>query len=240
LDWAVFGAADGATHASLWTATSGGLTVGVSEQNAFGLRRANNFSSLFDGTQWHLATDVPSPGFYFGGHFDAPPDTIGTGSAVTPGTPGDHLMGLIGNASQTGVMTMNLTSTFNVQNLGFRLSTTSTAAFSTEIQVWSGANGTGTLLTDYLSGTFAQGGGTCAALAITVSNPPAPCNDAPFVAFLNYAHIGSLVITTNDVDGFYLGNLRYSTDVLTPEPTPLIFCGCGLVLLIVGKKRWSR
>jgi hypothetical protein len=242
LDWAVFGTPDGTTHTGVWTASSGGLTIDVNSTGSgvLGQRVADNYASLLIGGNWVLASNVPGSPYAAPQHFDAPPDTTSSGSAMNPGNPGDHLIGLVTNGSSTaGQLLLNLST--GQQSLGFRIGSTSNNLFDATIQLFSGANQTGTMLVNQ---TFANlnGGGTCANLFVTNSNPPAPCNDAPFLAFLNFTtnQIQSVRIMTNDVDGFYIGNLQLGGAQAVPEPTSLIFCGCGVALLIIGKRQWKR
>ncbi len=242
LDWAVFGTPDGSTHSGVWSASSGGLTIDVNTTGpgVMGARTADNYASLLVGGNWVLASNVVGAPYWVPNHFDAPPDTTGSGSALNPGNPGDHLMGLATNGTSTlGQLLLNFST--GQQSLGFRLASTSNSAFQATVEIFSGANQTGLLASQTFNLT--GGGGNCATLYVTNSNPPAPCNDAPFVAFLNFStnQIKSVRIATNDVDGFYLGNLELGvSQASVPEPTPLIFCGCGLALLIIGKRQWKR
>jgi len=245
LDWAVFdapGLPSGAIRTTPWVATSNGIGITVS-QNAGangGLITANNFDSVFEGGHWVAAENSINPQPYaFRGHFDAPPNTQ-PGSPIAPGMPGDHLMGLyLNGVSNTSVMTINFAQALD--DLAFRLASTTTSTFDTTIRIFSGINGVGQI--GSLSLTGLAGGGTCTSLfsAANGGTNVIPCNDAPFAGFLNFGTIRSVTISSSDPTGFYLGNLFVSEpETTTPEPTPLMLCGLGVALLVLGKKRWRR
>jgi hypothetical protein len=242
LDWAVFGTPDGNPHFGVWTATSQGITINVlasatSQSTMEGLRTAVNYNDVFIGGTWQPAVDFPPQPYSFVGHFDAPPNAQ-PGSPIAPGSPGDHLMGLLlDGVNASGSLNINLSAAQT--NLAFRLAAQHNSLFNATIQVFSGINQTGTLL-DTINLTNFAGGGTCTSLISVNHAAPVPCNDAPFVGFLATTGIRSLSISSNDATGLYLGNLMITTPSAVPEPTPLIFCGCGLALLIIGKKRWRR
>ena len=233
LDWAVFGTPDGTLHSGVWTASSNGISVDVSTQNVAateGLKTAYNYARILDNGFWALPTEIAGISPYnFNGHFDAPPDV---NSAFGPSSPGDHLMGLsLDGTSQNSLMTLNFSQTFN--DIGFRIAAVSNPTFDAIISIYSGANGTGTLL-NQLNLSSLGGGGTCASLR---NSTPVPCNDAPFVAFMAQNAFASMTIWTNDNTGFFISNLSIAE---APEPTSLILCGCGVALLAFGKKRISR
>jgi len=246
LDWAVFdapGVPTGAIHNGTWNATSQGIDLAVSYQNAGangGLITANNFDSVFESGHWVAAENSVNPQPYaFRGHFDAPPNTS-PGSPIAPGMPGDHLMGLyLNGVSNAGVMVINFAQALD--DLAFRLASTSTSTFDTTIRIFSGLNGVGQIGQLTLNGL--SGGGTCTSLysAANGGTTVIPCNDAPFAGFLAATIDGgihSVTISTSDPTGFYAGNLLVSQS--TPEPTSLVLCGFGAALLIIGKKRWRR
>jgi hypothetical protein len=241
LDWAVFGAPDGSPHFGVWTATSQGIQIDVSttstsQNTAEGMRTAVNYYDVFNGTSWQHWTNVPGSPYAFDGHFNARPNSS-PGSPMTVGNPGDYLMGLLlDGVNATGNLNINLSTAQT--NLAFRLASQYQSSFNATIQIFSGINQTGLLDTINLSSPV--GGGTCAGLMAAPATP-VPCNDAPFIGFLATTGIRSISISSNDATGFYLGNLLITTGTSgVPEPSPLIFCGCGLALLVIGKKRWRR
>jgi len=243
LDWAVFdapGIPTGAIHNGSWSALSNGINITVSYQNAGangGLITANNFDSVFENGHWVPAQNsVNAQPYAFRGHFDAPPNTQ-PGSPIAPGSPGDHLMGLyLNGVSNAGVMTINFTQALD--DLAFRLASTTSSTFDTTIRIFSGADGVNQIGQLTLNGL--TGGGTCTSLfsAANGGTTVIPCNDAPLVGFLSAGNIHSVTISSSDPTGFYVGNLLVTEDV--PEPTPLVLCGLGIALLAFGKKRWSR
>jgi hypothetical protein len=234
LDWAIFGPADTALHTGMWTASSGGMTVDVSAPNtsgAEGLRLADNYSRILSGGVWMQAYNLPSPPYSFPGHFDSQPD-------AGAGSPGDHLMGLrLDGTNALGAMMINFNSPLT--DLAFRMASTTSSLFNANVQIFSGINGGGTLLGQLnLSGL--TGGGVCPGLNM---NPPVPCNDAPWLAFLAQSGIRSVSISSSDPTGFYIGHLYVGNGSIVttaPEPASLILCGCGAALLFFGKKRRQR
>jgi len=230
---------------AMWTVNNvlPGMNLGIGDEGAVGasqgLRLAYNLGSIFYQGQWTLASSLPNnlKPYSFAGHFDAPPDTT-PGSAVNPGNPGDMLIGLALNGA---VSTPNLLLNFNAagfDNIGFRVSSGQNADFSVRVQVFAGLSGTGALLSDS-NYSYLGAGGQCSNLFMTVSNPPQPCNDAPFLALLNYqdqAH--SISITTNDTQGFYIGSVYAGSDEISnPEPAAWILAGSGIALVILGRRR---
>jgi hypothetical protein len=248
LDWAVFGTPDGTIHNGVWTANNvlPGTSVSVTTQGTGateGLRLANNYGSVFSNGSWQLAQNgPPTQSYSFPGHFDAPPNT-GLTSAVAPGDPGDHLIGLaLDGSSIFPGMVVNFSS--GVSEAGFRASSAFDANFQLRVQLFTGMGGTGTLLRDSTF-SFNGSGGICNSLFVTVSNPPSPCNDAPFIAALNYNQgIQSMVISSSDTRGFYVGNLWIGNSNIVigeaPEPSAIILSGCGIALLVAGRKRLRR
>jgi hypothetical protein len=240
LDWAAFGTPDGTVHSSLWTQNMGGFIVTVSEQGAGageGARSAYDFGSVkFAGT-WYDAQSAPvaSP-FYFQGDFNSITDNQPP-SPLPPDSPyGDHLMGYAGNntvnANRALVIDFGQS---NVDNVGFRIAAVSSVSFTTSLVLYSGANGTGTVLGTYSSGTL-SGGGTCDGLVTVGGAAPVPCNDAMMLMATGFSGVRSVAIKTSDNNGFYVGDIFLST----PEPSSIVLGGAGLLLLILGKKRWGR
>jgi hypothetical protein len=246
LDWAAFGTPDSTVHSTLWTSNMGGLNVTVSEQNAGvgeGARSAYDFGSVkFAGT-WYDANTAPvSSPFNFVGHFNSITDSQPS-SPTPPDSPyGDHLMGFAGNgvANANKALVLDF-GTNGVSNIGFRIAAVSTVSFNATLVLYSGANGTGSVLGSYTSGTLG-GGGTCSSLVSVAGSAPVPCNDALMLMATGFAGVQSVLVKTNDANGFYIGDIFLTDSALTsvPEPTPFVFAGCGLLLLILGKKRWGR
>ncbi len=242
IDWAIFGFADGNNHNGLWTASANnGLTINVKSINTpQGVMLVDNYDAKFVNGAWVDYQDLINAPANFMGNFDAPPDTSAT-SAFAPGDPGDHLIRFIGNTMDTnGKLILNFNGT--VQAIGFRIQSNSDTnpTFTPHVQLYSGAFGTGSVILDTTIPNL-SGGGECQTLTISNSNPPTPCNIAPLIGFVGYPGIRSIGIQVDDVDGFLLGNLSLGGLALdVPEPTPLIFCGCGLALLAVSRRHWRR
>jgi len=244
LDWAAFGTPDGTVHSSLWTANMGGLNVSVSEQNAGvgeGARSAYNFGSVkFAGT-WYDANSAPvaSP-FDFVGHFNSITDSQPPAPTPPDSPYGDHLMGFAGNgvANASKMLVIDFGAP-TISNIAFRIAAISTVSFNASLTLFSGANGTGTVLGTYTSGTL-TGGGTCSGLVSQSGSAPVPCNDAMMLMATGFTGVQSIALRTNDANGFYIGDIFLPGPTSVPEPSPMIFAGAGLLLLFLGKKRWSR
>jgi hypothetical protein len=242
LDWAAFGTPDGTVHTTLWTAASNGFTIGVSEAglgSGQGAWTAYNYDSVYIGGAW-----VPraiAAGSYpqsFAGHFDSITNPANLPPA-SPGGPGqfggDHLMGFAGAGGALNSTGLIIDFNASINALGFRVASTSNTTFNLTLNLFSGAGGTGTNLGSFtLNGL--TGGGTCSSLYSVGATNPTACNDALFIAAMNAAGTRSATVTTNDIDGFFLGDLYVDS---VPEPTPFIFAGCGLLLLIIGKKKFN-
>ncbi len=249
LDWAAFGTPDGSVNTGLWTANTGGYNISVSTENTGsgdGMRTAYNFDAVKVGGVWTEPgiAGIPTP-YSFPGHFNAVTDNQPS-SPMAPDSPyGDHLMGLATdgtplNSSAPKTLVIDFGGA-NIADLGFRIAATSNFSFDATVQFFSGANGTGASLGSW---TFSglPNGGVCNTLASTGGSAPVPCNNAYFIGATNFLSNGlgtihSASISTNDVDGFYVGDLMVTS---TPEPTPFVFAGFGLVLLVIGKKKWKR
>jgi uncharacterized cupin superfamily protein len=242
LDWAAFGI-NGAVHTGLWTNTMSGYNVTVSEQNILageGARTADNFGSvLYNGTWYdYQSAPIVVPNAFVG-HFNSSSTPIVNvpGDYQNIGVPGDHLMGLAANGGGSSNRALVIDFGKVDPNFGFRIAAVQNASFNLTMNIFSGANGTGTLIGTYNFNSL-TGGGTCATLRPGTGNTPAACNDAPFIAALNVAAARSISLSTDDLHGFFIGDI-YAGQVV-PEPTPFLFAGCGLVLLYIGKKRWGR
>jgi len=246
LDWAAFGTPDGVTQTSLWTATSNGYTIGVSEQGLSagqGARTAYNYDSIYFAplANWYPKTMFGGVPNSFNGNFDSIVTTNGT---PTPGSPspsdtpyGDHLMGFVGNGQ-----TLNSTGLIidlgqnNITSLGFRIAATHNTSFNMTLRLFDGLSGGGNSLGVFNLSNL-TGGGTCASLTASPGISPVACNTATFVAALNFANVRSFSVMTNDLAGFYIDDLYLTS---TPEPTPLILAGFGLILVFIGKKKFTR
>jgi hypothetical protein len=241
LDWAAFGTPSGAVNTGLWTNNMGKFTVTVSEQSpgvGEGARTADDFGSVKSGGIWYATNQSPDPApFAFVGHFNSITDNQPS-SPLAPDSPyGDHLMGLVGNgttnASRALVISFGNT---DITDLAFRIAATTTTSFTSSFSLYSGVNGTGTLLATFNSGSL-SGGGTCAGLVSVSHAAPVPCNDAMMLMATGYSGIQSVVIKTNDPNGFYVGDIFVSS---VPEPSTLVFGACGVVLLFLGRKRFRK
>ena len=223
-----------------WTTSIAGVTVGVnigSDYSGTGtpsLMRVNNETSLWNGTSWVNPAFLPSSDprqaqFTFDGHFNAPGPTPSSGD-------GDHLLTLNGN--NTGSFVINLSQ--GVNSAGLLLSTVGPGLnldFGATIRAYDNHSN---LLATYHIDT--QGvGGECASIS---SNPPTPCNDAPFIGIqapLNNQMIYQLVIsatnTSGGADGLLLDSFEFQEGITLPEPGVLILCGTGLALIGFWRRR---
>jgi len=233
---------DGTVHPSIWVSPTAGAVVDVRtdvDPAAGGLRTANNYVDILDGSIWRPRTDFPTAQpFGFQGHFDAPPNSA-LNSAMAPGLPGDHLMGLlVDGTTSAGVLTVNFSG--GLSNLGFRLAANELSIFDATIRIFSGLNGTGSQI-DQLNLRDLAGGGLCTSLSASSNSNlvPSPCNDAPFLGFLDAGGIRSLTVGTSDTRGFYIGNLLYANTPV-PEPASFLLCGLGAAALIVAQRRRRR
>jgi hypothetical protein len=240
LDWATMNKpADGSIHDSIWTVSNGidvsvqGVGLNPVNGNLEGLRYAYNFGSIWTGTQWK--TDARGMAYSFAGHFDAPDSPPAGGGWETD--PGDHLLGLALNGiSDQRQLLLNLSS--GVSGIGFRASSKFNPDFILRVQVFAGLGGTGGLLADSTF-NYAGVGGQCNSLIATIHNPPVACNDAPFIAALGFQRQAqSVLISTNDKTGFYVGDMYVDTEV--PEPGPMILSALGLAVLALGRRRRRR
>jgi hypothetical protein len=242
LDWAAFGTPDGAVHTALWTASSAGYTIGISEQNLAtgqGAWTAYDYDSVYVGGTWYPR--AIAPGTYpknFVGHFDSitnpanlPPAQPGSGQFG-----GDHLMGFAGNGGALNSTGLIIDFNAFVTDIGFRIAATSNSSFNVTLSLFAGAGGTGASMGSFnINGLI--GGGTCSSLSTVGGAAPVACSDAHFVGALGLAGARSATISANDIDGFFLSDLYLNQ---LPEPTSFIFAGCGLVLLIIGRKKFNR
>lgn len=253
LDWAVFGTPDGTIHNGVWTAPNvlSGLDVSVSGQNLEqvngtdeGLRLAYNVGTVFFGSQWTLASSIPAAGYTFAGHFNQTSDPSAA-LATIQADPSIHLLGLaLNGASSNRQMLVDFSS--GVSTFGFFASSEFAANFDLRVQVFAGAGGTGTLLSDNVF-NYTGVGGQCGSM-ISAPFAPTGCDNAPFIHGSGFLSNGwgsegsarSIVISTNDAKGFYMSNM-YLAQTEVPEPGPLVMCSLGLALVVVGsRKRWSR
>ena len=247
LDLALFPTPDGSLFNGVWTVNSGGINFSASTNltpNTGGLQTAVNYSDVFEGGIWisRLFSANTQP-YGFQGHFDAPPDTSPS-SPIPPGTPGDSLIGLaVNGTTSAGILTMSFSDP--LESLGFRLASNYNSSFEATISVFSGLNGTGTMI-DQLN-LSSTAGGICTSLSSGANMPhvPVPCNDAPFLGFLSTGGIHSVTVSTNDSRGFYIGSLFFtpgggSGGIVTPEPASLVLCGFGMAALAFGRLRRRR
>jgi hypothetical protein len=197
------------------------------------LMRANNEAFLWNGSAWVLPAALGSDPRYatdtYAGHFNAPGPTPGPGD-------GDHLLlvgGMTNGSVDTGSMVINLSE--GVSSAGLLLSVLTNANnsnFGATIQAFDNHSN---LLATYHIDT--QGvGGNCASLS--VQSAPTPCNDAPFIGIqapgnLSNQLIYQLVISatnpsTGGEDPLLLDSFQFQE---LPEPTVVLLCGTGLVLI---------
>jgi hypothetical protein len=260
LDWAVFGPAEGTIHHNaLWTANNlltSGLDVTVSDLGTSadpteGLRLAYNLGTVFHDFQWTTASTIPAAGYVRPTHFNSSSNPNGTLADILAdrnpdGTIRDgtiHLLGLaLNNVSANRQMVLDFSS--GIVNFGFYASSATAANFDFRVQVFAGAGGTGTTLSDN-SFSYTGVGGTCGTM---LSQPFAPtgCNDAPFIYGSDYgtAFNGtarSLVISSSDPTGLYMTNLFvYDGTAEVPEPGAMVLCGLGIALLAIGNRKRLR
>lgn len=239
LDWAAFGTPDGAVHTGLWTANTGGMNISVSTigtGSGEGSRSAYVFDAVKVGGVWTDPGLAPfATPYAFPGNFNSITDSQPP-SPEAPDSPyGDHLMGLRGNGDTSVPATSRqLLIDFGqtLGKVGFRIASNSDFSFNATVQFFGGANGTNPIGTWHFNSL--TGGGVCNTLSINAANPPIPCNTAPFIAAMGINARG-MSISTSDVDGFWIGDIHTA-----PEPSAMIFAGCGLGLLYLGRKKFKR
>lgn len=239
LDWAAMHQpADGSLHDGVWTvslpdginvsAHGTGLTTvdGKPEGMLFGY----NFGSIWDGTRWVM--DAPGMPYGFAGRFDSKTTPPPGGGPETD--PGECLLGLwLNGVSPNRQLVLDFDK--GIYGVGFRASSSYETNFNLRVQVFAETGGA-PMLDKTL--TYTGVGGECKSL-LTMNAAPTACNDAPFIAALGLAgQAKKLVLSTDDRSGFYMGTLYVSSSV--PEPGAVILCGCGLVLLAIGSRRWRH
>jgi hypothetical protein len=250
LDWAILGQPfNGSISNSPWSGSQDGINIQVTPTGSLGgsegLRLAYNVGTIFyspnaNPAQWTLADSVPTMGYTHPGHFNAT-STPAASVAALQADPTIHLLGL---ALSGGSTTEGLLLDFNNPfiNLGFYGAAKGDPNFSLNIKIYSGAAGTGSLLSNdtftYNSLSYTPGG-TCASMQ---SAPFAPtgCNDAPFFYASGFNTGRSVLITSSDQTGFYLSNLYVGQAGEVPEPGPMALCGCGIALLALGRRKLRR
>jgi hypothetical protein len=217
-----------------------GTDIGVNE----GLVRAYNLQSFLSGGEWTDGSYYPAR--VFPGHFDSQPVNGGYPYAVPTGDPGDILVGLRLNGAVGNKAMLLSFGAAGFDNIGFRVSSRVDTDFTLRVQVFANADGSGALLYDTLTdlsynGFYSGVGGTCASLTPAPLSDPVPCNDAPFLGLLNFegaAH--SIVVSTSDTNGFYIGQVFAGADSETPEPGTFLLGSCGLAALIGAQRRYRR
>ena len=162
--------------------------------------------------------------------FDAPPDS-------GAGIPGDHLLSYENNAGKPLEMQFSQ----GINGIMFRISTPTTMDVDATIKAYTqmnpGVNDT-PIMTYSIHAT--NSGGTCATLA---NNPPQPCNTAQYLGIEGLpANIKSVVISSPDMAGFYIGTLYFDTSALgeVPEPATFILLGGALVGIVAVSRHRAR
>jgi hypothetical protein len=242
LDWAVLGQSFvGDPVNGTWTSGSGinfsVTSQGANSDHSEGLRLAYNIGSVFYNSQWMPVGNSPWVGYTHPGRFNGaqnPSDTIANLQA-------DKTIQLLGLALQgTAPTDAGLLIGFDnpFVNLGFYASSKTNATFDLTFKFFASSDGTGPAL-DTVTFTNLVGGGTCGAQFQGYTEPVA-CGDAPFFFANGYSSARSFLVTSSDPNGFYLSNLWYGDAGEVPEPGPMVLCGCGIVLLAVGSRKWRR
>ena len=214
-----------------WVAAStNGVTAGVNRADGFSgistnLVRVDNVSVF----------DFPPPNGTFSGHFNY----------------GEHLVGF---ESAQGPMQITFGSA--IASVGFYISTVTKSGaglvandFSATVKAYGTTNplsGDTPLFSYRIESNGAGGGGNCNGISDTY--PPVPCNDAPFLAVDagNNLAIRSIVISTTDTSGFFIGGLTiadvHSTvppDSAVPEPASALLIGGGMVLVALASRNYK-
>lgn len=133
-------------------------------------------------------------------------------------TPAMFIMGTNG-ANVTGVMNVG-------PGFSNGISFFYTAAFSETVTVWSGANGTGTVLATI---TLSPNNGSCTGF-------PSYCNWSG--VGLSFTGTGKSVTFSGTSNGVGISDVQLgTTSLITPEPSTLVLLGAGLAATSVGGGR---
>jgi hypothetical protein len=200
-------------------------------------RRVNNEVYVWDPNlngvgAWVIPENSVDPAIHtdntYDGHFNAP------GPSPQPGD-GTHLLDMNGTGSY--VITFNQ----GINAVGLLMSVQG-SGFNTDFDATISAFGqSGSLLATYLIDTTGVGG-QCDSIN---SNPPTPCNDAPFLGVkapgnLSNQQIYQIVISATtgvgNLSSVLLGPLQFDL-VPSPEPSVVFLCGAGLVLIGVLRRK---
>ncbi len=164
-------------------------------------------------------TSTPNYGVTFSSNFYGLKSVYNGGSgafAADPtGTPAIFVMGTNG-ATSTGIMNVS-------GGFGSGIQFFYTAGFSETVTVWSGANGTGTVLATI---TLSPNNGSC-------SGFPTYCNWSS--AGLNFSGTAKSVTFTGPANGIGISDITLgSNSTAIPEPSSLLLMGTGLAGFSLG------
>jgi hypothetical protein len=223
-----------------------GTTVAVSANGVqvaitsdLSLERADNTVYAWNpsSSSWVIPTLINT----FGGQFNAPSEPTYTGSSGSAYGPnnypyqyGDPLLGV----TSPNMMPPEMTFSFSQQLYGVALKISSVTN-PNFVAILDAYNSLGHLIGSYDLDTNGTGvGGLCSSL--NSSTAPVPCNDAPVIQFYDpQGHIASIVLTVNDMSGFFVDGLSLDSGAPEPETAPLI--GGGLIVLaLIAKTRLQR
>jgi hypothetical protein len=227
---------------SIQVTTTGGLGINVLSKQT--LERADNTTYAWDAatSSWVFPAVLGDSIQTFSGQFNAPSEPTYTGSSGPAYGPnnypyqfGDPLLGAVppGNIMPSE---MQFDFSKSIFGIAFKISSAQATNFVATLSAYNSAM---QLIGTYqLNTNGAGGGGTCSSLSN--SSGPVPCNDAPVIQFYDpQGHIASVILTVNDMNGFFVDGLSINTTG-APEPATIPLIGGGLIALALAAKTRLR
>jgi hypothetical protein len=168
---------------------------------------------------------VPNLGVTFSSNFyGLLPTSVGGSGNYSPDLTRTPVIFILGSMGSTATGSMNVSNGFS-SGINFFY----TAAFQETAKIWSGANGTGSLLATI---TLAANNGNCTTVAY--------CNWTD--VGVNFTGTAGSVTFTGPANGLGLADITLgSSTTLVPEPSSFYLLGTGLALFCVqGVRRFVR